>query len=71
MNVESIFSWAGLQLPSEVAYIQNNLLKEDMAHDYMVSFTTSAAAAVGLLSLLPWGGDRAMFRACAHRVPEQ
>lgn len=56
MNMESIFSWAGSWFPSEVAYIKSNHLKEGIPYDYMVSFTSSAVASAGFLSLLPSGG---------------
>ena len=36
MNTESIFSWAGLQVPSDVAYIKSNHFKEGRAHNCLV-----------------------------------
>lgn len=71
LNEQSIFSWAGLQLPSEVAYIKNNRLKEGIAHDYMVSFTGSAVASAGFLALPPTAGPWEVFRECSRPVPPQ
>lgn len=77
MNTESIFSQAGLQFPSEVAYIRSNRLKEGRAHSCWVSLTASAVAAAGILALLLLRGHRVglqrMFtpRASIERKPAE